>query len=94
LFIDNEKGVQTSGKIYELITSNRPILILTNLNRCCLFEELVGMPGVFLVENEVNSIIEFFNNFNQLKLDSDRSLYCGSFSWDHRANQYKRVFEG
>ena len=91
LFFANQYGIQTSGKIYELLIVNKPLLIISNKDRFFLFEDYIKFPGVFLVENSKESIKRFFYEIKDTIVNCDRSMYQDKFSWENRSKLYEKV---
>jgi len=100
LFIDNSYGLQTSGKIYELLALRIPILFLytDTSSPLKLFCEQFG--HVIFIENTQPSLDSSIGNGNlgnliavaESWLDSDSGAYDTSqFSWETRAREFERL---
>jgi len=93
VFIDNAFGLQSSGKIFELISMKKPILFISdNINSPTL--ELIG---------EHNFIIQTKNNASDIKIaleniEQEKNKFVFDFnmetvSWEERARRYRKLLD-
>lgn len=88
VFIDNAYGVQTSGKIYELVSMKRPILFIYDNLDSPLKLLLSTYNFVFFTKNNTKDIILTVNNIIN---DDSQLIYnydLESISWSNRAILY------
>jgi len=68
LFIDNSQGIQTSGKIYELLAFKKPIIFLYNSINSPLYSLVKKYDNVLLIKNNYLEIKKVLDNLNISKL--------------------------
>ncbi len=90
LFIDNSQGIQTSGKIYELLAFKKPIIFLYNSINSPLYSVVKDYKNVFLIENNYYKIKKTLDNLEINDL-AKVSYSIDKFSWQARADKYKSV---
>lgn len=89
LYIDNAFGIQTSGKIYELLMLRIPILMLYSNEQSPILELVSSMKHVFCVKNDVTSIHQALSNLlmqNCLAIKQDFNV--SQFTWKSKAIQF------
>lgn len=93
VFIDNAFGMQTPGKIFELIAVGKPILFISNNLGSPASQIAKQFNHIFYSENNPNSIITCIEKIiDQDNYNIDNSL-LKHFSWEYRAIQYKESLE-
>ncbi len=93
VFIDNAFGLQTSGKIFELLAMQKPILFISD-NSASLTKELVGECNfVFFTTNSARNIEQALQNIKENKNNFVFDFDVNSVSWKQRAEAYANLFE-
>lgn len=88
VFFDNAFGIQTSGKIYELVALNKPLLLITTSSRRYIFDEFKGLEGIVIADETVASIQEHILYLLDGAIPCDRSAVKSLYSWEARSNTY------
>ncbi len=88
VFFDNAYGIQTSGKIYELVALNKPLLLITTAARRYIFDEFKDLEGVVIADETVASIQERILYLLDGSLPCDRSAVQHRYSWHARSVAY------
>lgn len=88
LFFDNNFGIQTSGKIFELLAISKPLLIITNEERKILFDDFKNFEGVYIVNYDKDDLKSIINDLITKETISNRELVGEMFSWNTRAKAY------
>jgi hypothetical protein len=91
IFVDNKYGVQTSGKIFELLAFKKPILFIKGDLETITFNIAKKYKNVIFCDNNVDSIIQSFSQFDNLK-NCDFQYDCHDFGWASRAEHYLKLF--
>ena len=97
LYIDNSHGIQTSGKIYELLALRKPILFLYSGANSAVKDECSGFGHIIYVQNNeldlqfVLSDIKMRMEQANVWLESNSDYNISDFSWDTRASQFLGV---
>lgn len=89
LFIDNSYGVQTPGKIYELLAIGKPILFLYKFESET-YHIAKKFDQIIFVKNETDSIAHILDSIDDL-LMSLSSNYPDKHTWEQRAIKYKKA---
>lgn len=95
LFIDNAYGLQTPGKVFEVIAIQKPILCIYQNEESASIDIFRKIPYAFITKNNVDSINETLNKiFDSLKDNSILFKYdLNNFSWKNRASEFKNILE-
>lgn len=88
IFIDNKQGMQSSGKIFELLSFRKPILFIKGNEESESFLTAKTFPNVFFAENQVDSIRESLMGFNSDNFSFSEET---NFSWKFRATKYVQL---
>ncbi|MQP24729.1 hypothetical protein GFJ94_06590 [Flavobacterium sp. LMO8] len=88
VFFDNAYGIQTSGKIYELVALNKPLLLITTVTRRYIFDEFKDLEGVVIADETVASIQKQILYLLEGSLPCDRSAVQLRYSWHARSVSY------
>jgi len=92
IMFDNAYGMQTSGKIYELLSFEKPILFIYSNEKSSLYQEVKDYENVIVCHNSEKEIQEFFRNINMEKLNTQQSSYNREdFSWKNRADHFIEI---
>jgi len=93
VFMDNAFGLQTPGKIWELISLKKPILFITNRTDSPALEVMQRYNGCLIVKNEVNEIINgilrIIENSIHFTYHYDGHLY----TWKDISSMYQDIFK-
>jgi len=89
LFIDNHKGIQTPGKIYEVLSFKKNILfIYSNKESATLkFVRELNSDNIIIVENDEEKIINILRS-NILFSNNNINYEVKEFSWENRSKLY------
>jgi glycosyltransferase involved in cell wall biosynthesis len=94
IMFDNAYGMQTSGKIYELLALEKPILFIYSNAESALYLEVKEYGNVITCLNNKKTITSFFNNLNNGNLDLGNLGYDrDDFSWQKRSETYIQTLE-
>lgn len=92
LFIDNLYGLQTPGKIYEVLASSKPVLFVYNGKQSPSYEIASKYSNVVMAENEINEIekaIELLiNNYSDI---ANAIVDLDEYSWENCAKKYIEI---
>jgi len=92
VFIDNAYGIQTSGKIFELLSFQKPILFIYSNEESETFNCIKHYENIIKVKNELKSIENVLNEINKDYLRNLNSSYdIEQFSWGNRSNLYSKI---
>ncbi len=92
LYIDNAYGIQTSGKIFELLMLKTPILMLYNNEKSPILEIVKGLKHVFIIKNNAEAIKQCLEIL--LKEDAfmvDDTFDTNNFTWANKANSFTKI---
>ena len=90
LIIDNAYGMQTSGKIYELLSFEKPILLIYSNIESLVYQEIKNFSNVYTCLNSKKELINFFNHFDVSELKEDINYDRKAYSWGARAQKLSR----
>ncbi len=93
LFYDNPPGLQTSGKIYELMALKKPILFIYHSAKSPVYQWAKAYPNVVFCENEVDSIIEGIIKI-KLLIHQRFNYNVDHFSWQKRSADFEKLIYG
>lgn len=95
VLIDNSSGIQTPGKVFEVLSARRVVLFVYSNKFSPTFKYLSSFSFVYFAENNMDSISKEIQKI--IKDLSNSSINCAhnddSIFWDYRASQYKILFE-
>ena len=66
LYFDNAYGIQTSGKIYEVLSLNKPILFIYTNENSPVYLEHKNNQSIFFVKNSYEKLCECFLNLETI----------------------------
>ena len=93
LIIDNSMGIQTPGKVVEVIGAYKPVLFVYENANSPTLEYLQQVPYVFSCRNEMNEIKlkiqEIITRIKENEVSYNFSLQ--DLSWRERAKEYKNL---
>jgi len=94
VFIDNAYGIQTSGKIYELLAFKKPILFLYSNENSETISNMNSFDNIFFIKNDLFSISNFFSKTTRKTLSKLEYNYdINELSWAKRANDYMKLLK-
>ncbi|WP_285269912.1 glycosyltransferase [Kaistella rhinocerotis] len=92
LYFDNAYGIQTSGKIFEILALNKPILFLYSNEESPVYMEHKSNKSILFVKNDFREICECLSNIESLLERIPSSLNdAEQYSWSSRAEVLKKV---
>lgn len=93
VFIDNSKGFQTPGKIWELIALKKPILFISDRTDSPAMEIIRNYSGAIIVKNDINSITQGLNlmlkEFSNIKCNFKGEIK----NWNELSEDFKSLLE-
>ncbi len=90
VFIDNDKGIQTSGKIYELLAFGKPLLFIKGSERSEAEDLAAQHKHVIFTENEPDAIRKALKEYEQRGV-AENTEPLMEYSWKARAELYKKA---
>jgi len=94
LYVDNSTGMQTSGKIFELLALKKPIIFLYNNTKSPVYLDAQNYEHILFIENKpqleknlIKQIFEFGNYNHNYNYNIDQ------FSWKSRAESLIKIIE-
>lgn len=93
VFIDNAYGLQTSGKIFELLAMKKPILFISDNSESPTKELLREHNFVFFSKNNVRDIKQALKNIKENKESCIFDFDIDTVSWERRSEEYVKLFE-
>ncbi len=90
VFIDNDKGIQTSGKIYELLAFGKPLLFIKGSEESEASRLAAPYSYVFFAENNAESILAAIKSIDETHFSVEANAAEG-FSWKTRAKEYEKA---
>jgi glycosyltransferase involved in cell wall biosynthesis len=92
LFIDNKFGLQTSGKIFELLAFKKPIIFLYNNEESLVYTYAKHFSNIFFIRNEESELRDQVMRLKDFIIKDHKYDYdVNQFSWDGRATQFKSI---
>ena len=92
VFIDNAFGMQVSGKIYELLALEKPLLFLYSNEMSVLLQQMKksGEPIIFCLNNS-DEIVSTLINLMKLKLLPVPHFHHTPYSWESQATSVEAI---
>jgi hypothetical protein len=92
LYFDNAFGIQSSGKIFELLALKKPILFIYSNENSSVRKDSEKYKSIIFVKNELKELVNILSRLESLIEDLSFDYKTESFSWQNRANNFKEVF--
>jgi hypothetical protein len=93
VFIDNAHGMQSSGKIFELLACKKPILFIYESEKSVTKKNFEKFKGIFFAKNSFQEIVsaleKIYNSFGKIEFD----FPLEELSWDKRAKEFEKVLD-
>ena len=93
LYFDNAYGIQTSGKIFELLSIKKPILFIYSNPKSEVIEWVKSYPNILFCENNVESIIDCIKTQLPTMVNRTYEYDVKNISWQKRAEDFDTIFE-
>lgn len=93
IFLDNARGVQVPGKLYELLAVNRPVLYIYRDSDSPSYDLIKDQDGVVMVQNNYRDIAEGINQVIKMKSGQKYSRGSEKYSYDLLAERYQALLE-
>ena len=90
LFFDNPPGLQTSGKIYELMALKKAVLFIYHSAKSPVYQWVKAYPNIVFCENEVGSIKEGVTKIKSL-IHQRFNYNVAHFSWQKRSADFEKL---
>ncbi len=91
VFIDNAYGMQTPGKVFEVILTGRPVLFITDRNESPSLEVIKGLSHVIISQNSAGMIAAAIRKIMVMTPEYPSGEQVSRFLWEKRAAAYKEV---
>jgi len=93
LYVDNAYGIQTSGKIYELISLKKPILFIYDNPNSSVYKDFRDYSNIIFCMNKNSEIQNALDNLSSSISEMKIEDYdVQQFSWKERAKKFKEIF--
>jgi len=89
VYIDNKYGIQTSGKIFEVLSFKKPILFIKGKENSFPYQIAQKHPNVFFADNNSNSITDALARIKNAELIT--YLNTEIFGWKYKAIKYNEI---
>jgi len=93
IFLDNARGVQVPGKLYELLAVNRPVLYIYRDSEAPSYDLVKGQDGVVMVQNNHRDIAAGITQIMKMKPGLKYSRGSDMYSYDSLADRYRALLE-
>jgi len=90
VFIDNAFGIQTPGKIFEVIASKKPVLFIYSDESTPAFSIAKTYPNIFFAENKKENIISTLEIITR-EAQSIYNIDVEMFDWRNRAKDFEKA---
>ncbi len=90
VFIDNAFGIQTPGKIFEVIASKKPVLFIYSNESTPAFSIAKTYPNIFFAENKKDKIISTLEIITR-EAQSIYNIDVEMFDWCNRAKDFEKA---
>ncbi len=94
VYLDNARGVQVPGKVYEVLAVNRPVLYICHDEASPSWEIMNGKDGVFTVTNDQQSIEEGIARVMKETPAAEYLRGSEMFTFESLASRYGVLIEG
>lgn len=95
LFFDNKEGIQSSGKIFELLALKKPVVFIYDNEDSYAKEIASSYEHIFFIKNNKGDIKRGLKELMSfLKQDFNMSYDINQFSWSVKADQFKQILNG
>lgn len=91
VFIDNAYGMQTPGKVFEILLINRPVLCIADRGQSPALEVLRGAGHIVISVNKAEMIATAIRKLMETTVTSGTPANPEEFSWEARSKQYKQI---
>lgn len=89
VFIDNALGMQTPGKIFEVIASMKPVLFIYSNEETPAFLIAKAYPNIFFAKNTKENIISTLEVITK-EAQNFYNIDVKMFSWSNRAKDFEK----
>lgn len=93
IFLDNARGVQVPGKLYELLAVNRPVLYIYRDSASPSYDLVKGQDGVVMVQNNHRDIAAGIAQIIKMKPGQKYSRGSELYYYDSLAERYRALLE-
>jgi glycosyltransferase involved in cell wall biosynthesis len=93
IFLDNARGVQVPGKLYELLSVNRPVLYIYRDSAAPSYDLVKGQDGVVMVQNNHRDIAAGITQIMKMEPGQKYSRGSDMYSYDSLAERYRALLE-
>ncbi len=91
VFIDNAFGMQTPGKVFEVVLTGRPVLFITDRSESPALEVIKGFSHVITTINKAEAINAAIERLILMDPVYPAREQVSGFLWENRAAEYKKL---
>jgi len=92
LFFDNKEGMQSSGKIYELLALKKPIIFIYDNEDSSTLQLCKEYKHLLYIRNKEDNIKEKINEIEAyIKSNLTYDYDVKQFSWEEKADQFDKI---
>ena len=93
VFIDNAFGIQVPGKLFEIISQDKPVLFIYSNSDSPSLLYLKDSTNIFLVKNEATEIQLIIEKILNTDLNSFTGTIVSNYTWIKLADKYREIIE-
>jgi len=93
VFLDNARGVQVPGKLYEVLAVNRPVLYIYTDTSSPSYDLVKGRDGIVMVQNNHLEIAAGISEIMKMEPGQKYSRGTDLYSYDSLAVRYRHLLE-
>jgi hypothetical protein len=93
IFIDNNRGIQVPGKLFEVISQNKPVLFIYSNMSSPSMNYLKNSTNVFPVYNVASNIQSMIELILKKDLNSFAGTDVNNFTWERLSQKYLSIIE-
>jgi hypothetical protein len=91
VFIDNAYGMQTPGKVFEVVLTGRPVLFITDRSESPALEVIKGLRHVIISANSAGKIAAAIMKLTVMTPEYPSVEQVSGFLWERRAEEYRKI---
>ena len=91
LYIDNSYGVQTSGKIFELLALKMPLFFIYSNESSPVYRLIKDYKGTIFIKNDSEQIYNSIRDIGLHKFEFDLNFDLNDYNWSSIAKSYFKI---
>ncbi len=91
VFIDNAYGLQTPGKIFEVVFVNKPVLFIADRDQSPALDFIRGLNHIVTARNSAGSIADAVRVIMKMNPEYPSPEKVREFLWEKRAEEYSHI---